>query len=265
MDFWWGLPWVSNPGLIPWRACFVARVQWIPQNHFECNTYWRLGGQFGDPSRFPSTYLHTKFAKPFTVLFGLFILAILIGFSSLQRYLGRGEGVIFTIPVHTTPTQSQVWIDRKALFAERLRLPCTTFVFRASWGELRHRKCIELICLRLQNGRCRRPVWIYIAFTLTENESDTETSMHSSGMRTARLLTVSRHALGEGGRGGLYPSMHRARGMCIPASTGQGGMYPSMNWAGGRVSAQGGDVCPRGVCPGGGRHPPVNRMTERQV
>ena len=59
-DFWWRLPWVSNPGLIPWRACFVARVQWIPQNHFECNTYWRLGGQFGDLSRFPSTYLHTK-------------------------------------------------------------------------------------------------------------------------------------------------------------------------------------------------------------
>ena len=93
------------------------------------------------PSCFPSTYLHTKFVKPFTVLFGLFILAILIGFSSLQKYLGGG--VFFTIPVHTTPTQSQVWIDRKAWFAERLRLPCTTFVFFASWGEFRHRNVLN--------------------------------------------------------------------------------------------------------------------------
>ena len=44
--------------------------------------------------------------------------------------------------------------------------------------------------------------------------------MHSSVMRTARLLTVSKHALGWGG--------------CIPACTGQGG------------------VCMGGVCPGGG-------------
>ena len=62
--------------------------------------------------------------------------------------------------------------------------------------------------------------------------------MHSSGMCTARLLTISQH-----GRGG-------------------GGMYPSMHWAGG-VSQQtlGRGVCPRGclprgclpggVCPGG--------------
>ena len=57
------------------------------------------------------------------------------------------------------------------------------------------------------------------------------TIMHSSGMRTARLLTVSQHALGGGG-----------------------GVYPSMHWAGevsaaGGVSAEGG-VCPGGICPG---------------
>ena len=75
-----------------------------------------------------------------------------------------------------------------------------------------------------------------------------ETRMRSSMMRTARLLTVSQHALGRGegvcipartGQGGVYLSMHWAWGVCIPACTGQG-----------RVSAQGG-VCP-GVC---GRHP----------
>ena len=42
--------------------------------------------------------------------------------------------------------------------------------------------------------------------------------MHSSGMHTARLLTVSQHALD---RGCVYPSMHWA-----------GGVYPSMHWAG---------------------------------
>ena len=41
--------------------------------------------------------------------------------------------------------------------------------------------------------------------------------MHSSGMRTVRLLTVSQHALGRG----VYPSMHWAGGVCIPACNGQ--------------------------------------------
>ena len=65
--------------------------------------------------------------------------------------------------------------------------------------------------------------------------------MYSSRMRTARLFTVSQHALG----GGVYPSMHWAGG-CIPACTRQKG------------------VCLGGVCPGWcDRHPPVNRMTDR--
>ena len=62
-----------------------------------------------------------------------------------------------------------------------------------------------------------------------------ETRMHSSGIRTARLLTVSQHAL----RRGVYPSMHWVGGCvsqhalgrgCIPACTVKGGVYPSMQW-----------------------------------
>ena len=37
--------------------------------------------------------------------------------------------------------------------------------------------------------------------------------MHSSGMRTARLLTVSQHALR---KGGVYPSMHWVWGGVCP-------------------------------------------------
>ena len=53
--------------------------------------------------------------------------------------------------------------------------------------------------------------------------------MHSSRMCTIRS---SSH---------VYPSMQWAGAVCIPACTGQG-VYPGMHW---------------------GRHPPVNRMTER--
>ena len=56
------------------------------------------------------------------------------------------------------------------------------------------------------------------------------TIMHSSGMRTARLLTVSQHALGRGG--GV--SQH---------ALGRGGVCSR------GVSAEGG-VCPGGICPG---------------
>ena len=65
--------------------------------------------------------------------------------------------------------------------------------------------------------------------------------MYSSGMRTARLLTVSQHALG--------------RGVCIPACTGQGGVYPGGVYTKG-VSAQG------GVC---GRHSGPCKQNDRQV
>ena len=60
-------------------------------------------------------------------------------------------------------------------------------------------------------------------------------------MRTARLLTISKHALCRGG----YPRMHWT-----------GGVYPSMHWEGGvcpeggYVSTQGGSL-PRGSLPGG--------------
>ena len=46
-----------------------------------------------------------------------------------------------------------------------------------------------------------------------------KTRMHSSGMRTARLLTVSKHALP---REGVYPSMHWAGGVCAQG----GGRHP---------------------------------------
>ena len=68
---------------------------------------------------------------------------------------------------------------------------------------------------------------------------DFVTRMHSSGMRTTRLLTVSQHVLG--------------KGVCIPACTGQGGvclLRGCLVWR--EVSAQGG-VCPGSVCPGGDR------------
>ena len=58
--------------------------------------------------------------------------------------------------------------------------------------------------------------------------------MHSSGMRTTRLLTVSQHALGRG----VYPSMYWAVGV-----------YPTMHWVGGCLP---GGVCPGGVFPGVG-------------
>ena len=66
--------------------------------------------------------------------------------------------------------------------------------------------------------------------------------MHSSGMRTARLLTVSQHALRKGG-----VSQHAlGRGVCIPACTGPGGVCISTCTGQGGVcwgvSAQGG-VC----------------------
>ena len=62
-----------------------------------------------------------------------------------------------------------------------------------------------------------------------------KTRMHSSRIRTARLLTVSQHALG---KGGVYHSMHWA-GVCLPrGGVCSGGCLPRV------VSAQG------GVCPG---------------
>ena len=66
------------------------------------------------------------------------------------------------------------------------------------------------------------------------------TRMHSSGMRTARLLTVSQHALDRWGvcQGGVPgPGGCVSVGVYLPRG---GGVYPSMQW---------------------GRHPPVDRQT----
>ena len=121
--------------------------------------------------------------------------------------------------------------------------------------------------------------------------------MHSSGMCTAHLLTISQHALHRGcvsqhalgrgmcvsqhaldramcisqhalGRGVCIPAC-TGQGVCIPACTGQGGVYPSMHWAGcvpaWRVYLPGGGFgvyLPEGLCQHAmGRHPPVDRQT----
>ena len=87
------------------------------------------------------------------------------------------------------------------------------------------------------------------------------TSMHSSGMRTARLLTVSQHALRSGG-----VSQHAlGRGCVSQHALGRG----VSTQGGARVSAQGGGggVClgvstQGSVCPGGGHTPsPDQRQT----
>ena len=80
----------------------------------------------------------------------------------------------------------------------------------------------------------REPVLLHML------QSQISTKMHSSRMRTARLLTVSQHALGRG----VYPSMHWAGGVCT------GEYLPSRG------------VWQEGGC---GSHPPPpgNRMTDR--
>ena len=89
--------------------------------------------------------------------------------------------------------------------------------------------------------------------------------MHSSKMRTARLLTVSQHTLPEGvpPRVCTYLGGVPARRVYLP-----GGYLPGGVPAQGGVYLPGGVHLPRGVCvpawgctcPG---TPPVNRMTER--
>ena len=98
--------------------------------------------------------------------------------------------------------------------------------------------------------------------------------MHSSRMRTSRLLTVSQYALC---RRGVYPSLHWAVGVCLTMRgvwlrvSAQGGVCPCGVCQGG-VGPEGGAVWPGGCLPSGvsvqgecGRHPPVNGMTDRQV
>ena len=74
--------------------------------------------------------------------------------------------------------------------------------------------------------------------------------MHSSGMRTAHLLTVSQHALGR--EEVDIPACIGQGCVCIPAFTGAGGMstrgdvYSGWCLPGG-VSAQGGRVSTQGV------------------
>ena len=61
------------------------------------------------------------------------------------------------------------------------------------------------------------------------------TRMHSSGMRTARLLSVSQHAL--------------LRGVCASQHALGREVYPSMHWVGGRGCVYPSMHCPGGVCP----------------
>ena len=136
--------------------------------------------------------------------------------------------------------------------------------------------CISVLLKSMTNDLSR-----YTGYTGTRSNmlthTDTEpyqTRMHSSRMRTARLLTISQHAPGR---------------MCIPACTGQKGVSARVGgvclWGvcpGGCLpgGVRLGGVCPWGclpgsVCPGGvyrgggclpgggGRQPPVDRMTDR--
>ena len=57
--------------------------------------------------------------------------------------------------------------------------------------------------------------------------------MHSSKMCTARLLTVSQHALGRG----VYPSIHWAGAVCPGGCVCLGGVCPGVSTHG--MSAQG--------------------------
>ena len=81
--------------------------------------------------------------------------------------------------------------------------------------------------------------------------------MHSSGMRAARSLAVSQHALGRG----VYPNMHWPAGVCIPACTGQGVCISA-------CTAHGG-VCPGCVAdtppPNQGQTPPPPPTVDRQT
>ena len=91
----------------------------------------------------------------------------------------------------------------------------------------------------------------------SESELFMETRMHSSGMRTARLLTVSQHAL----RRGVYPSMHWAgrcvsqhalgKGLCLPRGVSDWSVCPHPIGEGGEVAVWLGRFCPGGVWPGG--------------
>ena len=116
------------------------------------------------------------------------------------------------------------------------------------------------------------------------------TRMYSSGMRTARLLTISQHALRRGGvcipactgREVCIPACTGQGGGCIPACIGQGGVCPGGVWQGVCPPGVCGRVCPGGVCLGvvcmgcvprrvwqtpprtRGRHPPCEQ-NDRQV
>ena len=52
LNFWWRLSWFSKAGWVSSRACFIACVQWIFQNHLLCDTCWPLGDQCGSRTAF---------------------------------------------------------------------------------------------------------------------------------------------------------------------------------------------------------------------
>ena len=88
-----------------------------------------------------------------------------------------------------------------------------------------------------------------------ENVFNWKTRMHSSGMRTARLLTVSQHPL----RRSVCIPACIGQGMCIQHALGRGclsqhargGGFLPRGVSAQEVSPQGGGVCPEGVCPAG--------------
>ena len=86
-------------------------------------------------------------------------------------------------------------------------------------------------------------------FNNIERNCFAKTRIHSSGMRTARLLPVSPST--------LLPGVDLPGGCTCPGGVPAGGVPAGVFLPGG-VPAQGGCTCP--VTP-----TPVNRMTDRQV
>ena len=141
--------------------------------------------------------------------------------------------------------------------------PCMSYHIISSWTNL-NMSC-KGVCLWWKGwaivGSCRArllyedplPLWTEWQTYITENITflwerwlHAKTRMHSSGMRTLRLLTVSQHALH---KGSVYPSMHWAGGVCIPAITGQEGYVSRHALDGGRLPRWG--CLPRWVSASG--------------
>ena len=122
------------------------------------------------------------------------------------------------------------------------------FIFNCTGKQLISLHSSYSLCFNLKHNNFPFP------FALNANNISTKyvTSMYSSRMCTAHLLTISRHLLHQWG----VSQLALGRGVCIPACSG------GVCW-GCVCVCLGGVVCPGGVChtPLGtrGRHPPCEQ------